>query len=151
MTVCFTDVPEVGTTAWTSRNAQVETTYTSVEGYSAGRPNFVSKGLLARIERLRARTASARWDHLRARAIPASVWHDVAALCSCVAAAAPRIDEPFVSPCADGSVHVTWSARDRSELVVEVREESNFDFTDGEGVGTFGRDEAAARIVEKLT
>ena len=61
-----------------------------------------------RLSALRARTSSPNWDDEGAQPVPAARWDDASRLASLIHTVCPE-PLPFISPDADGSVHLSWS------------------------------------------
>lgn len=78
------------------------------------------KGLQAAIDNLADYTSNPGWDHAHASPIPRPVWDRVSGMCNAVKWLLPRLPEPFISPCADQSIVVSWTVSPELEFIVEL-------------------------------
>lgn len=84
------------------------------------------------IDKLKLLTNTKGWDDEGADPIPEKLWDKIEIILDLMSQAG--FDSPFVSPCADETVWLSWAIRDKYEFRAEVSSlrEINWEFADSD-------------------
>jgi hypothetical protein len=89
------------------------------------------------IERLAAETASENWNFERDVPIKRETWTRAQQIAVTTMLRAPALGKPGISPCGDGTVHLTWHGSAKTRVVLEVGEDK-IDLHWRDQLGNFG-------------